>query len=51
MRNLTIEGEVLAFKSLLISKIVYLSLTIKVKQVVINQLNIIQKTFKQLQRQ
>ena len=51
MRSLTTEGKVLAFKSLLISKIVYLSLIIKVTQVIINQLNVIQKTFKQLQRQ
>ena len=51
MRSLTTEGKVLAFKSLLISKIVHLSLIIKVTQVIINQLNVIQKTFKQLQRQ
>ena len=62
---LTIEGKVLVFKSLAISKIVHLSLTTTVPHAIINQLNNIQKklymerkksknktfnTFKQLRR-
>ena len=44
MRNLTIEGKVLVFKSLGISKIVHLSLITTVPQAIINQLNNISKT-------
>ena len=62
---LTIEGKVLVFKSLAISKIVHLSLITTVPHAIINQLNNIQKklymerkksknktfnTFKQLRR-
>ena len=43
MRNLTIEGKVLAFKSLKISRIIHLSLITQVTHAIINQLNIIQK--------
>ena len=44
MRNLTIEGKVLVFKSLAISKIIHLSLITTVPHTIINQLNNIQKT-------
>ena len=44
MRNLTIEGKVLVFKSLAISKIVHLSLITTVPHAIINQLNNIKKT-------
>ena len=40
---LTIEGKVLVFKSLAISKIVHLSLITTVPHAIINQLNNIQK--------
>ena len=43
MRNLRIEGKVLVFKSLTISKIVHLSLITKVPHAIINQLNNIKK--------
>ena len=43
MGNLTIEGKVLAFQSLAISKIIHLSLIIQVTHAIINQVNIIQK--------
>ena len=39
MRNLTIEGKVLVFKSLAVSKIVHLSLITTVPHAIINQLN------------
>ena len=45
MRNLTIEGKVLVFKSFAISKIVHLSLITMVPQAIINQLNNIKKNF------
>ena len=45
MRNLTIEGKVLVFKSIVISKIAHLSLITMVPQAIINQLNNIQKQF------
>ena len=45
MRNLTIEGKVLSFKFLPISKIVHLSLITTVPHAIINQLNNIQKNF------
>ena len=38
MRNLTIEGKVLVFKSLAVSKIVHLSLITTVLHTIINQL-------------
>ena len=44
MRNLTIEGKVLVFKSLAISKTVHLSLTTTVPHAIINQLNNMKKT-------
>ena len=40
MRNLTIEGKVLVFKSLAVSKIVHLSLITTVPHAIINQLNV-----------
>ena len=43
MRNLRIEGKVLVFKSLTISKIVHLSLITTVPHAIINQLNNIKK--------
>ena len=45
MGNLTIEGKILVFKSLAISKRVHLSLTTTVPHGRINQLNNIQKSF------
>ena len=45
MRNLTTEGKVLVFKSLAISKVVYLSLVTTVPHAMINQLSNIQKSF------
>ena len=45
MRNLTIEGKVLVFKSFAISKIVHLSLITMAPQAIINQLNNIKKNF------
>ena len=45
MRNLTIEGKILVFKSLAISKIVHISLITTVPLARINQLNNIQKNF------
>ena len=43
MRSLTIEGKVLVFKSLAISKIVHLSVITTVPHAIINQLNSIKK--------
>ena len=43
MSNLTIEGKVLVFKSIAISKIVHLSLITTVLHAIISQLNNIQK--------
>ena len=45
MRNLTIEGKNLVFKSLGISKIVHLSLVTMTPHAITNQLNNIQKIF------
>ena len=45
MRILTTEGNVLVFKSLVISKIFYLSLITALPHAIINQLNIIQKLY------
>ena len=44
-RNLTIEGKVLIFKSLAISKIVHLSLITTIPHTIINQFNNIQINF------
>ena len=46
MRNLTIEGKVLLINSLVISKIVHLSLITTVRHAIINQLSIIQTATK-----
>ena len=45
MRNLTVEGEITIFKTLLISKIMYLFLVTNVPSEIINELNKIQKEF------
>ena len=45
MRNLTIEGKVLVFKSLAVSKIVHLSLITTVPHAIINQLNNTKKLY------
>ena len=45
MRNLTIEGEVLVFKSLAVSKIIHLSLITTLPHAIINQLNNIKGNF------
>ena len=46
MKNLTIEGKNLVFKSLAISRIVHLPLIIMVPHPIINRLNDIQKNYK-----
>ena len=45
MRSLTLEGKVIVFKTFLISKIVYLSMMIKVPTEIIVELKKIQKQF------
>ena len=45
MRRLTLEGKIIVFKTLAISKIVSLSLILKVPAEIINELERIQKTF------
>ena len=45
MRHLTIEGKITVFKSLAISKIVYLSLLTSVPKSITDELKIIQKSF------
>ena len=45
MRRLTLEGKIIAFKTLAISKIVFLSLISKVPTEIISELEILQKTF------
>ena len=45
MRRLTLEGKIIVFKTLAISKIVFLSLISKVPAEIINELERIQKTF------
>ena len=45
MRRLTLEGKIIAFKSLAISKLVFLSLISKVPTEIISELEILQKTF------
>ena len=47
MRNLTIEGKTLVFKSLAISKIVHLSLITTVPHAIIHQLNNIEKIYRE----
>ena len=44
MRNLTIEGKVLVFKSLAISEIVHLSLITTIPDAIINQVKNINKS-------
>ena len=43
MRNLTVEGKIIIFKTLAISKIIHLSLVTNVPTEIINKLNKIQK--------
>ena len=45
MRRLTLEGKIIVFKTLAISKIVFLSLISKVPTEIISELEIIQKHF------
>ena len=45
MRSLTLEGKIIVFKTLAISKIVYLSMMIKVPTEIIVELEKIQKRF------
>ena len=45
MRRLTLEGKIIVFKTLAISKIVFLSLISKVLTEIISELERIQKTF------
>ena len=45
MRRLTLEGKIIVFKTLAISKIVFLSLTSKVPTEIISELGRIQTTF------
>ena len=45
MRRLTLEGKIIVFKTLAISKIVFLSLISKVPTEIISELERIQKTF------
>ena len=43
IRNLTVQGKIISFKSLGISKVIHFALVTNVPQVIINQLNKIQK--------
>ena len=45
MRNLTLEGRVVVFKTLAISKIVFLALLTKIDYQVVKELEKIQKSF------
>ena len=45
MQSLTLEGKIIAFKILAVSKIVYLSMMIKVSTEIIVELEKIQKRF------
>ena len=45
LRNLTIQGKITIFKTLAISKVIHLGLVTNVPQVIIDQLNKIQKDF------
>ena len=46
MRNLTLEGKIIIFKTLAISKIIHLSLVTNVPTEIINELHKIQKEFR-----
>ena len=45
IRNLTVQGKITIFKTLAISKVIHLALVTNVPQVIIDQLNKIQKDF------
>ena len=45
IRNLTVQGKITIFKTLAISKVIHLALITNVPQVIIDQLNKIQKDF------
>ena len=45
MRRLTTKGKIIVFKTLAISKIVFLSLILKVPTIIMSELEKIQKTF------
>ena len=45
MRNVTLKGKIVAFKRLVISKIVFQSLIITVSRDIVNELEKIQKAF------
>ena len=45
IRNLTVQGKITIFKTLAISKVIHLALVTNVPQVIIDQLNKIQKNF------
>ena len=45
IRNLTVQGKITIFKTLAISKVIHLALVTNIPQVIIDQLNKIQKDF------
>ena len=45
IRNLTVQGKITIFKTLVISKVIHVALVTNVPQVIIDQLNEIQKDF------
>ena len=45
IRNLTVQGKITIFKTLAISKVIHLALVTNIPQVIIDQLNKIQKHF------
>ena len=45
IRNLTVQGKITIFKTLTISKVIHLALVTNIPQVIIDQLNKIQKDF------
>ena len=45
IRNLTVQGKITIFKTLAISKVIHLALVTNVSQVIVDQLNKIQKDF------
>ena len=45
IRNLTVQGKITIFKTLAISKVIHLALVTNIPQVIIDQLNKIQKLF------
>ena len=45
MRRFTVEGKIIVFKTLVISKIIFLSLILKFSTEVISELERIQKSF------